>query len=101
LVTNLSKHILWFLDLTHTCAGNLLELPRETPWLKFHEWSKSFGPIYIFSVMGQRSVIISDPVVAKDLLESRAAVSSDRPHFEMVEIMTGGATLVFTRYGDL
>ncbi|KAJ7575466.1 cytochrome P450 [Mycena floridula] len=28
-------------------------------------------------------------------------MSSDRPHFEMVEIMTGGATLVFTRYGDL
>ncbi|KAJ7138330.1 cytochrome P450 [Mycena epipterygia] len=81
--------------------GNLLEMPRETPWIKFEEWSRIFGPIYTVSVMGQRSVVISDPVISKDLLESRAAMSSDRPDFEMVEIMTGGATLAFTRYGDL
>ncbi|KAF8871717.1 cytochrome P450 [Infundibulicybe gibba] len=80
--------------------GNLLQLTAE-PWDVFHSWKKIYGPITYISLAGQPVIILNTPKAAADLLERRAAIYSDRPrNIVAAEIMTGGLSLPFLRYGD-
>lgn len=59
--------------------GRVHDLPADNIWLKFHEWSQTYGPIYQMSMFGSVHVWISDERIAHDLLAKRAAIYSDRP----------------------
>lgn len=54
-------------------------MPEETSWLKFYEWSKTYGPIYQMEIFGTVHVWISSERIAHDLLSKRNAIYSDRP----------------------
>ncbi|OTA60842.1 cytochrome P450 [Hypoxylon sp. EC38] len=59
--------------------GRVHDVPAESTWLKFYEWSKEYGPIYQTEMFGTVHVWISSEQVANDLLARRAAYYSDRP----------------------
>jgi hypothetical protein len=82
--------------------GNLLDIPKEFSWLTYTELSKKHGMIYIartglltermtgdvlsFHVFGKVIVILNSIKTAKDLLESRGDIYSDRPVLPMIEM---------------
>ncbi|ORY59181.1 cytochrome P450 [Pseudomassariella vexata] len=59
--------------------GRVHDVPPEKTWLKFHEWSKEYGPIYQMEMFGSVHVWISSEKIANDLLSRRAVIYSDRP----------------------
>jgi hypothetical protein len=60
-------------------VGRIHDLPIDYMWLKFKEWSDTYGPIYRTKMLGANFVIISDEAMAEDILVKRAKVYSDRP----------------------
>ncbi|KAK3073962.1 hypothetical protein LTR53_003966, partial [Teratosphaeriaceae sp. CCFEE 6253] len=59
--------------------GSVHELPERNSWLKFHEWSLQYGPIYQVNLAGTNHVWIARDRIAHDLLSKRSAIYSDRP----------------------
>ena len=64
--------------------GRIHDLPIQYMWLKFKEWSDTFGPIYYTEMLGAKFVIISDEKIAEELLVKRARTNSDRPRMMSV-----------------
>jgi len=81
--------------------GNVHQMPTETPWKTFAEWSKTYGDIMHVDIIGQPIIIINTAEIAKDLMDRRATIYSDRPHFVMANDLVGyGETFVLQPYGD-
>ncbi|KAK0622425.1 cytochrome P450 [Immersiella caudata] len=59
--------------------GRVHDIPTSGAWLKFFEWSKTYGPIYQTKMFGTTHVWISSEQVAHELLSKRAPIYSDRP----------------------
>lgn len=59
--------------------GRIHDLPIEYMWLKFYEWSQTFGPIYKTEMLGAKFIIISDEKIAEELLVKKGKINSDRP----------------------
>ncbi|OLN81415.1 O-methylsterigmatocystin oxidoreductase 4 [Colletotrichum chlorophyti] len=66
-------------DLDLPLIGRVHDVPAEAAWLKFYEWSKTYGPIYKHEMFGSVHVWISSEQVAHDLLGRRNIIYSDRP----------------------
>lgn len=64
--------------------GRIHDLPIQYMWLKFKEWSDTYGPIYYTEMLGAKFVIISDERIAEELLVKRARFNSDRPMMRSV-----------------
>lgn len=64
--------------------GRIHDLPIQYMWLKFKEWSDTYGPIYYTEMLGAKFVIISDEKIAEELLVKRARFNSDRPRMMSV-----------------
>ncbi|EXJ87635.1 hypothetical protein A1O3_04596 [Capronia epimyces CBS 606.96] len=80
--------------------GNKLDVPQKYPWIKFREWSRKYGPIYTVWFGRRPTVIISDPVVAVDLLEKRSHKYSSRPRFVVMgEIFWDMSSILAQPYG--
>ncbi|KAA8626752.1 CypX Cytochrome P450 [Pyrenophora tritici-repentis] len=80
--------------------GNKLHLPKSKPWIKFQEWSKTYGPIFTIWIGRKPTVVISDPNVAAELMEKRSAKYSSRPPMiAMGEILWDNASILVQPYG--
>lgn len=80
--------------------GNKLQLPKSKPWLQFQTWSKRYGPIFTIWIGRQPTIIISDPTVATELLESRSSKYSSRPRMvAMGELYWDNASVLVQPYG--
>ncbi|KAF2184133.1 cytochrome P450 [Zopfia rhizophila CBS 207.26] len=80
--------------------GNKLQLPKSQPWIQFQRWSKTYGPIFTIWIGRKPTVVISDPVIAVDLMEKRSNKYSSRPRMvAMGEILWDGASILVQRYG--
>lgn len=64
--------------------GSVLDLP-ELSYLKFHEWAKTYGPIFQVSLLGETHVVVTSPAIAKDLLLKRSANYWQRPPMPALE----------------
>jgi hypothetical protein len=60
--------------------GNLLEAPEGSPWISFSKWIKEYGPLVSLDFGGTNIILIGSHEVAKDLLDKRGDIYSDRPH---------------------
>ncbi|KAJ2915605.1 hypothetical protein MD484_g4790, partial [Candolleomyces efflorescens] len=56
-----------------------LKALKTHPWLGLWGWAQKYGPIFSYSVLGKRTVVISSHKIAVDLLEERSSIYSDRP----------------------
>ncbi|KAF9736766.1 hypothetical protein PMIN01_04545 [Paraphaeosphaeria minitans] len=80
--------------------GNKHQLPKSQPWIQFQEWSNQYGPIFTIWIGRKPTVIISDPVVAAELMEKRSTKYSSRPRMvAMGEILWDGASILVQPYG--
>ncbi|KAI0264150.1 cytochrome P450 [Gloeopeniophorella convolvens] len=81
-------------------VGNLLDVPKETPWLKYAEYGQQYGDIICLRVFGKVIVILNSVKVVKDLFEKRGSIYSDRPVNTMFEMMGWDLHLTATRFGE-
>ncbi|KAH9967250.1 cytochrome P450 [Russula dissimulans] len=80
--------------------GNLLHIPKEYSWLAYTQFSKTYGDIFSLHVFGQVIVVLNTAKVAKDLLEKRGDIYSDRPVNPFFEMMEWDWVLSTARSGD-
>ena len=81
-------------------VGNKYDLPPTKPWLKFQEWSKTYGPIFTIWFGRRPTIVISDPAITAELLEKRSNKYSSRPRFvAMGELHWDMAPLLVQPYG--
>jgi hypothetical protein len=106
--------------------GNLLDIPKDTPWAAYANMSKNYGrrehsrdtcsrelnpafqgDVICFRVFNQVIVVLCSSSAIKDLLEKRGEFNSDRPTLPILEmyIMISQSSVVITipnlqdRYG--
>ncbi|CAH7688066.1 cytochrome P450 [Phakopsora pachyrhizi] len=83
-------------------VGNLLQIPKERPWVKMAEWTKIYGPIYRLKLGFSNLVVLGSPKVAIELLDRRSSKYSSRPrHIMTSEHVSRGLRMTFMPYGDL
>ncbi|KAF8066524.1 cytochrome P450 [Lyophyllum atratum] len=81
--------------------GNLSDMPRETTWLTFAEWGKTYGAISSVTVFGQPIIILNTVDAALEMLSGKGHIYSDRPTLPMGgELIGWKNTLPLVRYGD-
>ncbi|KAF8188654.1 putative monooxygenase [Pholiota molesta] len=81
--------------------GSVHYMPTRSPWLVFSEWNKTYGGIFHLDVLGKSIVVINSLKIAKDLLEKRSNIYSDRPHTIMAGDLVGfSQSFGFLPYGD-
>ncbi|KAA1470231.1 cytochrome P450 [Dentipellis sp. KUC8613] len=83
--------------------GNLLEIIKTKQFpLLFPEWSRVYGNMVQFTVLGARFIVVADYNVAVDLLEKRSAIYSDRPPAVLLTELGGwGKAMSGLQYGPL
>ncbi|EJD37779.1 cytochrome P450 [Auricularia subglabra TFB-10046 SS5] len=86
----------------HFLLGNLFDLPTgPEEWKKFADMGKKYGPVVHLGVLVRDVIVLNSFKAAKDLLDKRSAIYSDRARFPMVgELMGFEWTVAMQRYGD-
>ncbi|KAH9051447.1 cytochrome P450 [Lactarius vividus] len=83
--------------------GNLLDVPKLSPWLAYTNMSKKYGKIdpLLVPFLGQVVVILCSPTAIKDLVERRGDLYADRMPFPIFEpeIMDVDWFLPISRFG--
>jgi cytochrome P450 len=80
--------------------GNKSQLPKSQQWIQLQKWSKIYGPMFTIWIGRKPTVVISDPVIAQELMEKRSTKYSSRPRMvAMGEILWDNATMLVQPYG--
>ncbi|KAH8984170.1 cytochrome P450 [Lactarius hatsudake] len=81
--------------------GNLLDVPKFSPWLAYANTSKKYGDTVCLQVFGQVVVVLCSPTSIKDLFEKRGELYADRIPFAIFgpEIMDVDWLFPFARVG--
>ncbi|VDC05155.1 unnamed protein product [Peniophora sp. CBMAI 1063] len=83
--------------------GNALDIPKTAmqQYKQFTEWDGKYGSIIHLSALGLHIVVLNDQQVARDLLDKRSAIYSDRPTMAMAGELCGwDRPLVMHHYDD-
>ncbi|KUI69344.1 Steroid 17-alpha-hydroxylase/17,20 lyase [Cytospora mali] len=59
--------------------GNLLQIPTQKPYLKFHTWAKQYGDLISLKTGTGNLVVINNPKIVHELFVKRGAIYSNRP----------------------
>ncbi|KAH8105130.1 cytochrome P450 [Cristinia sonorae] len=68
-------------------VGNTLDFPNSRPWITFRDWCNRYGNLVFVDLPFKPIVLIGSVEVAKDLLETRSNIYSDRPYSPMIELV--------------
>ncbi|KAK0492068.1 cytochrome P450 [Armillaria luteobubalina] len=74
--------------------GNLNIFPTENIHYQFTRWARLYGGIYSLKVGPSTLIVITSPIVVKELMDGRSASTSDRPSSYMGTLITGGSHIV-------
>jgi len=66
--------------------GNLLDVPAKNAHLKFTELGRKYGSIVSLKLFNKTMVILNDAKAIRELMDSRAKSSSDRPPMHVAGI---------------
>lgn len=81
--------------------GNLHQAPKEQAWLTYLQWFKKYGSIFRVQFGKDILIMISDVNIARDLLDKRGNIYSDRPRMVMAgENVTKGMHLLLRPYNE-
>ncbi|KAH8100255.1 cytochrome P450 [Cristinia sonorae] len=61
-------------------------LPRDSPWIQMTKYSRQYGPVYGLNILSTRTVVISSVRAARELLETRSSIYSNRIPPKMAEL---------------
>ncbi|KAH9163803.1 cytochrome P450 [Lactarius sanguifluus] len=65
--------------------GNLLDVPKLSPWLAYANMSKEYGDVVCLQIFGQVVIVLCSPTAIKDLFEKRGELYADRTPFPVFE----------------
>ncbi|KAF1948775.1 putative cytochrome P450, partial [Byssothecium circinans] len=75
--------------------------PKSYPWLQYHAWNKTYGPLVHLNMLGQPVIILGTSAAAHDLLARRGATFSDRPKFILTaELALRGMHMLLRPYDE-
>ncbi|RHZ60691.1 cytochrome P450 [Aspergillus thermomutatus] len=81
--------------------GNIHQAPQDHPWRVYDQWSKKYGPLMSAQFGRQTMILIADAKIARELLDKRGSVYSDRPRMVMAsENVTKGMHLLLRQYDE-
>ncbi|EJT98949.1 cytochrome P450 [Dacryopinax primogenitus] len=69
--------------------GNLLDVPIRDRHIAYFKWSEQYGPVISLSVLDKVIITINTRKAWQDILEKRAGVTAQRPHFIMGHEIAG------------
>lgn len=79
--------------------GNVLQTPKEAPWIHYFDLSKQYGEVMHLNMAGQPVMILNSLQAAQDLLSRRGAQYSDRPHLVVAgDLVTRGLHILLRHY---
>ncbi|EAU87749.2 cytochrome P450 [Coprinopsis cinerea okayama7 len=80
--------------------GNVLQMPSSNQVEAFKAWANEYGDLVYVQIFGQPMVILDSLQVARDLLDKRSSIYSDRPRFVLFsELMGWHSASTHVRYG--
>ncbi|RXW15358.1 hypothetical protein EST38_g10494 [Candolleomyces aberdarensis] len=84
-------------------VGNLLQMPTEFEWKKYHEWCKEYNTDVLYlNIAGTELIVLDTSQAATDLLETRSSLYSGRTRLPMInELMGWDFNIGFMPYGAL
>ncbi|TFY60082.1 hypothetical protein EVJ58_g5367 [Rhodofomes roseus] len=80
--------------------GNLLQIPQDSPWLTYSAWADTYGEVVHLKALSDHLVILNTAQAAKDLLDGRSTIYSDRPGSVMTELSGFGIEMPMLSYND-
>ncbi|KZT66303.1 cytochrome P450 [Daedalea quercina L-15889] len=80
--------------------GNLLQIPTVQPWLGYSAWADTYGDVVHLEALGDHLVVLNSARVAKELLDGRSALYSDRPSLTMAELSGFSVGIALQSYND-
>ncbi|TFK85205.1 cytochrome P450 [Polyporus arcularius HHB13444] len=81
--------------------GNLLDIPKEQPWVTYRDWAEQYGDIVGLQLPGdQLLIILHSHQAAIDLLDKRSATYSDRPKSVVVDLLGLSWNTPLVPYGE-
>ncbi|POY72210.1 hypothetical protein BMF94_4716 [Rhodotorula taiwanensis] len=82
--------------------GNIRDIPKSRPWVKFAEWTDQYGPMYTLKLGRTNMIVIGRAGPAIELLDKRSAKYSSRARLIMTsELVSRGLRMTFMPYSDL
>ncbi|KAI4594709.1 hypothetical protein KJ359_007512 [Pestalotiopsis sp. 9143b] len=79
--------------------GNVLQTPKDAPWIHYYDLSKKYGEVMHLNMAGQPVMILNSLRAAQDLLSRRGAQYSDRPHLVVAgDLVTRGLHILLRHY---
>ncbi|KAF9077321.1 cytochrome P450 [Rhodocollybia butyracea] len=82
-------------------TGNTLNIPLTTPWITYANWARQYGKFMGLRISGEGDVVIINSLdAARDLLERRAQIYSDRPFSTMDDLGGWHFNVGAMPYGD-
>ncbi|KAF5359346.1 hypothetical protein D9756_003621 [Leucocoprinus leucothites] len=79
---------------------NLLDFPTYKAWLVYDEWTKLYGDIVYFKVLGQPFLLLGSSVTTSNIFEKRSSNYSDRARMPMLcELMGWDWSFALMPYG--
>ncbi|KAG4422324.1 hypothetical protein IFR04_004476, partial [Cadophora malorum] len=70
--------------------GNLHQMPKEKPYLKFTEWAKTCGGMFSLKLGTTTAVVLTDRRIIKQLLDKKPSTPSNRPKNEVSHMIGEG-----------
>ncbi|KAF1933770.1 putative O-methylsterigmatocystin oxidoreductase [Didymella exigua CBS 183.55] len=81
--------------------GNLHQLPSKDQWTVYKQWVDTYGPLVSAKFGGTDVVIIGDYDTAKELLDKRGGIYSDRPRMVMAgELVCKNHQILLKPWGE-
>ncbi|KAJ7319135.1 putative monooxygenase [Mycena albidolilacea] len=80
--------------------GSAYHIPKTQQWLTFSKWARAYGSIVYLDVVGQPFIVLNSAKVAKELLDQRSNIYSDRPTLPMANLSGYGELFILQPYGD-
>ncbi|KAL2061480.1 hypothetical protein VTL71DRAFT_6857 [Oculimacula yallundae] len=65
--------------------GNLHQFASSRTYLQFGQWAKQYGGMYMVRFGHKKTIVLTDRRLVKELMDKKHAVSSNRPHIEMLQ----------------
>ncbi|TFY67214.1 hypothetical protein EVJ58_g1763 [Rhodofomes roseus] len=84
--------------LTGLSYPNPIALPQDHPWLVYSAWADTYGDVVHLEALSDHIVILNSVQAAKDLLDGRSAIYSDRPASTMADLCGFGVELGMLSY---
>ncbi|KAK7028737.1 putative monooxygenase [Favolaschia claudopus] len=80
--------------------GNALQIPKSYEWETLSRWAKEYGDIVYLEAFRTPVVLLNSFEAAKELLEQRSAIYSNRPHLEMARLSGFDEAFVLQQYNN-